>query len=750
MTLVLAIAALAALCVCLAACGDGGESNGGGGDNTPPGCEHQWQETGRKPATCTTAEIISKQCILCGQTTSSPGNSKLPHSLVNNVCTVCGYINPRSVVQEGNLIYTCNGSYYSLAFSGTPSGDIVIADTVDGLPVTKLSDYAIFKGQTGITSVVLPNIDKIIDSMFEGCTGLESVELGAGVKSVGARAFHSCTSLRSVTMSDSIQSIGAAAFGNCGSLQRMVLPFVGGSPAIQDVQRNGWAYYDTYFVFGYIFGQSNYNGAQKVWACYDFDPWGEEIGGNFYIPASLSYVEILSGSYEGGSPSSKRWSIGAFAGCTMIRELVLPKHAVSSNAYAFRGCTGVTDLTTGSGFSPATFPNVTSLTLYNVSERTAFSAADYAKITNLRLYYGTSTKSVTAASLEAVRDKVTALYLASPNTAVEGGAITSLSALRETALPYEVLSDVDLSKIEVLEILSDERYTILQSTLSTAVRLRELTLDSRCIVIAPNAFQNCTALRHVTFNGTAEGLLHSSAVGRWLLINFGNAYANPLVHGAALYFKTSGGLYPAEKLTLPSGTTAIGAYAFYGCQSLREITFGRELSEIGEGAFGGVALTDVIYRGTLNDWCGITFANGEANPLHSASSLMIDGTKLTAIGEELTLESIAAYAFYGYRGLEGLALPDSLTRIGASAFENCVSLTEVSIPVGVRLIEAKAFSGCSALASALFASKTGWGRFESATAQGGTALNEYYFNDSARAAQALAVTYTDYIWKKVG
>ncbi len=743
---ILTVVVLAALCVCLAACGGTDDGDNGNGDNATPSCVHQWQETGREPATCTAAEKILKECTLCGRTTTATG-SKLPHSLSGNVCTVCGYVKPREVVQEGDLIYTCTGSSYSLSFRGTPSGDIVVAATVDGLPVTSVSGSSVFKGQTGITSIVLPNIGTITNSMFEGCTGLRSVSLGDGVQSVGTRAFHGCTSLQSVTMTDSVQSIGAAAFGNCGSLARMVLPFVGGSPNVKLHYRDGWAYYETYYVLGYIFGSANYNGAQRINVCHDVDPWGKEIYSTFYVPASLSYVEILSGNYNADSS----WAQGAFDGCSMIRELVLPRHPVGSNLYVFRGCTGVTTLKTGGGFSPATFPNVTSLTLYNVSENTAFSAADYANITKLELYYSASTKSVTAASLEAVRDKVTALYLSSPDTAVEGSALSFLSGLRNAALPYEALADLDLGEIEVLEILSGERYTILQSTLADAVRLRELTLDSRCAVIAANAFQNCIALQKVTLDGTREGLVHSGAVSRWLLINFGNAYANPLAHGAALYFKTSGGIYSAEKLTVPSGTTAMGAYAFYGCQNLKELTLGSQLTAIGENAFGGgVALTAVIYRGTLNDWCKIAFANGEANPCHSAPSLMIEGSKLTAIGEALTLQAIPAYAFYGYRGLESLVLPTAVTHIGASAFENCVSLTEVTVPEGVILIEKRAFGGCTSLTSALFAGKTGWGRFESAAAQEGTVLIEYYLNDPARAAQALAVNYTDYVWKKVG
>ena len=723
--------ALALLCLSLTACGGKGDGMQDEDDKTS-GCQHQWEETGRVPATCTKAEHIEKKCALCGRTRTEIGNT-LPHSLENDVCTVCGYVKPRDVVQDGNLIYVLEGSHYVLSFFDTPSGDIVVADTVDGLPVTALSSATVFRGNTAITSIVFPNIGPITDSMFEGCTGLRSVELGQGVTSVGTRAFYGCTALESVTMTEQVLSIGAAAFGGCGSLKRMVLPFVGSSPNVRLNYRDGWAYYETYYVFGYIFGQSNYNGAKKISVSHDLDPWDKEIYSTFYVPASLAYVEILGG---------KSFAQGAFDGCSMIRELVLPKHSMGSNLHVFRNCTGVTTLKTGGGFSPATFPNVTSLTLYNVTEKTTFAAADYAKITSLELYYSPSAIMVASAPLDAVRSKITALCLTSPNTAVESGALTALSALHTAAVPFESLGDLDLSAIETLEILSNNPYTVLANTFSGAVKLRELTFNPRCAVIAPNAFRACTTLSRVTFNGNVE---------QWLSISFGNAYANPLAHGAELYFEAFEGASSAKDLVVPSTVTSIGAYAFYGCKNLQSLTFGKTLTAIAEDAFGGcAALLTVTYRGTVNDWCAISFANGAANPLHCASALMIGGSKQTALGASLSVQKIPAYAFYGYGGLESVALSSTVTHVGASAFENCTALATLSVPAGVTLIEKKAFGGCMALTSALFEVQTGWGRFETTMASGGTALAEYYFVDAARAAQLLVVTYPDYVLKKVG
>ena len=76
-------------------------------------------------------------------------------------------------------------------------------------------------------------------------------------------------------------------------------------------------------------------------------------------------------------------------------------------------------------------------------------------------------------------------------------------------------------------------------------------------------------------------------------------------------------------LSIGSGVTSIGKYAFYGCTSLTEVT-----------------LPDSV----------------------------------TVIGN---------YAFYGCTGLTSVTIPNSVTSIGNSAFRSCTGLTSVTIPNSV-------------------------------------------------------------------
>lgn len=58
---------------------------------------------------------------------------------------------------------------------------------------------------------------------------------------------------------------------------------------------------------------------------------------------------------------------------------------------------------------------------------------------------------------------------------------------------------------------------------------------------------------------------------------------------------------------------------------------------------------------------------------------------------------IAERAFYNCETLTSIALPDSITAIGASAFRGCSGLTSVSLPDGLEVIPSDCFHGCTAL-----------------------------------------------------
>ncbi len=91
---------------------------------------------------------------------------------------------------------------------------------------------------------------------------------------------------------------------------------------------------------------------------------------------------------------------------------------------------------------------------------------------------------------------------------------------------------------------------------------------------------------------------------------------------------------------------------------------------------------------------GGTIYYGEDSDLSINTVIIKDG--ITSIGETGNLAE-GDGTFAGWKNLEKVTIPDSVTNIGYSSFSSCVSLTSITIPDSVTKISNSAFSGCSAL-----------------------------------------------------
>ena len=98
-------------------------------------------------------------------------------------------------------------------------------ETLDMTYVTKVG-YMAFYRNTGIVTVITPNLTEILGGAFYNCTSLESIDLSKVIVIPAAYSwngtshgcFQNCTSLRSVVFSKDTTSIGNNAFYNCTSL----------------------------------------------------------------------------------------------------------------------------------------------------------------------------------------------------------------------------------------------------------------------------------------------------------------------------------------------------------------------------------------------------------------------------------------------------------------------------------------------------------------------------------------------------
>ncbi|MBQ7475363.1 MAG: leucine-rich repeat protein [Clostridia bacterium] len=148
--------------------------------------------------------------------------------------------------EEGFEYAVSDGEATLIRYTGGGT-EVVVPETLGGVPVTAVGGFAFTAAEPAVTSVVLPTsvstlaarafyrcpelrsvsidgVGSIGDAAFFGCPKLGSVVIPEGVTEIGTRAFFRCQSLVSVSLPEGLKKIGNYAFRGCSSLSSLDLP----------------------------------------------------------------------------------------------------------------------------------------------------------------------------------------------------------------------------------------------------------------------------------------------------------------------------------------------------------------------------------------------------------------------------------------------------------------------------------------------------------------------------------------------
>lgn len=141
-------------------------------------------------------------------------------------------VNLIPITVHADPIVNYNGFYFDKALGrinsidGTVSGDVVIPNTIEGVHVSSIHEFA-FYNKNSITSITLPKyLIELPDKAFYGCSNLQNVyfESGSIINKIGDNVFQNCSSLRSINLPDTVQEIGEYAFNQCYMLHSFTIP----------------------------------------------------------------------------------------------------------------------------------------------------------------------------------------------------------------------------------------------------------------------------------------------------------------------------------------------------------------------------------------------------------------------------------------------------------------------------------------------------------------------------------------------
>lgn len=135
--------------------------------------------------------------------------------------------NPYEVYDGVKYAKYGESAYAVAGFVGEQQTNLVLRDTVNSLPVTRINDNA-FRNCATIETVTLPaHLEEVGDYAFYSCTGIESLTIPNTVTDIGYLGFGDMTNCTSVSFQaggTSLLSIDQAAFRYTGHVGTFTLP----------------------------------------------------------------------------------------------------------------------------------------------------------------------------------------------------------------------------------------------------------------------------------------------------------------------------------------------------------------------------------------------------------------------------------------------------------------------------------------------------------------------------------------------
>ncbi len=495
--------------------------------------------------------------------------------------------------------------------------------------------YTVSDGEAKITDV---------DTSISGAITIPSKLGGYPVTSIGYRAFYDCTSLTSVTIPEGVTSISNYAFYDCRSLTSVTIP-----DSVTSIGSDAF-YYTTRIKQGDFY---YCNGA-----IVDADT---SISGDVIIPGDFC-----------GIPVTKIAS-SAFKDCSKITSITIPGSVYSIGSNSFTNCTSLnavyieaqkfwSNLSIGNN----AFTNCTSLNAVHIEYLSGWLNTDFVGegITNPLYYAGN-------------------LYL-------NGSLVTNLCIPKSaTAIkPYAFYGGKSITSVFIPKSVTE---------------------------IGEKAFSNCSNIKTVYYSGTQE---------EWEKVSIGAN--NKYIQNAEVIF-TDGWHFEIKDgkatitgydnlselieipsticgytvttigsdsfrshhrtlvtLIIPDSVTAIEEYAFYQCNSLTNVYFGKGVSDIGPSAFWGCnKLQSIVFSGHVSNIRKYAF--------YSCKNLNL-------VSFAGGVDTIGQYAFAECVKLQSANL-QSVDTIANYAFENCSALKTLYLPGYISYIGSNAFNGCSALST---------------------------------------------------
>lgn len=583
---------------------------------------------------------------------------------------------------DGALVISDNGVVFNYnadsALSKTelilyPSGK---TETSYEIPSTVTSiGVNAFKGNTSLTSVVLPNGLKTIGEGAFASTALSGITIPASVTSIGKDAFKSCASLASVAFTPSAQesvaadlTIGESAFYGT-ALTSVAIP-----SRVVKLDANAFNMVKTLKTLAFEDNSKNIVFGNNIFTASGLTSvdFGENSDIQTISQSMFSYCKLLTAVELPAGLTSVGNS--AFEGCELLQSLTLGNAVTAIGNSAFRGCK-ISSVTL-----PSSLRSIGSSAFENCKELTSLVIPEGVTNAGSNIINGSGVQTVTVpGSLGTIPNKL--LYGASALTKVvlSEGITTIADASQSSNAPFSNSTTFkEITLPSTLEYIGKYAFW--------SCHITSIEIPANVTTIGEYAFANCYDLTSLTFEDGSMletiGKNVFEGCEKLTSVEFKTESLKVLPEYAFKYCRE------LASVTLPEGLTTISANAFNGLANLKTVNIPSTVTVIDTDAFYGTGITEIVIPEGVTK---LEMISG-----YYSSGIFGNCAELTKVVLPTGLQIIGDSTFQGCKKLTSIELPLGLIKIGESAFEN-TGLTSILIPGGVTSVEYKAFSSCGAL-----------------------------------------------------
>ncbi len=539
------------------------------------------------------------------------------------------------------------GNGYLIKYNGT-------AKTVSIPSTVKVVNEA-FKNNKYITNVAIPTTVTAIGSeAFKNCPSLAKVTINGKITRIGEYAFSGCKVLSGITIPSTVKSIGDGAFSMCKTLASINIP-----ASVKTI--GDWAFLECTKLSKVTFS-SGIALTHVGTGAFEDSAWLKAQTAEYVVIGNGWLIKYNGKGTSITIPSSVKYIADAFGMCDTLTNVNMRYGVLYIGESAFEFCSNLKSI-----YIPASVKEIGQMAFLGCDKLTSIMVLSSKMIIDDGAFFNMGSNKITFKSLS--------------------GSTTNTYAANNKS-PHAIIIN-DISKATVSTI-ANYKYTMKAITPSFTVKLNGRTLTKNVDYKVTYSDNINTGKCTVTITGIGDyknsikksfTIYAKGSSGTGLTWTFNSKTGNLSVTGKGAmhnWKKTNTMSYNYLKskiktVTISSGITSIGNYAFYGCKNLTKVTGTGNINRIGNYAFYGCKSLKTVGSTSGRVTLGkIKTIGTKAFYQCYAMTYFVSGGYLTSIG---------SYAFYGDYSLAKIYLKTAkLTAVSTNAFKGIKSNARIYVP----------------------------------------------------------------------